>query len=175
MSKQKEDIMEENKNILDYLKPKAGKAEEEKFLNSYFENFSDNLLEKIKQDELQKKASQNKSKIIYLLVDIAASVLLVFGIIRFSSSSSIENSPNLMSEIELEAEEFDLELLQEELINSDTSKIIKKVVKEEKVIEHQGTLPKVEKSFEELLNDLDDEELMQYLNSSEVELEDLDI
>lgn len=175
MSKQKEDIMEENKNILDFLKPKAVKAEEEQFLNSYFDNFSENLLEKIKNEEVKKKASQNKTKIIYLLVGIAASVVLVFGIIRFSSTSSIENSPNLISEIELEADEFDLELLQEELINSDTSKIISKINAEEKVKENSENILKVEKSFEELLNDLDDEELMQYLNSNEVELEDLDI
>jgi hypothetical protein len=167
--------MEEDKNILDYIKVKEQNEENNQFLGSYFDNFSNQLISKLKEEDRQNKSKKSRSKIIYFSFSIAASVGLIFVISYFLPSSSDTKMDHLISKKEKDLHDFKLKDLSDEIVEVDTLKRLKKEDKITLDSVNKSQITKEEKSFDELLMELEDEDLIFYLTSNEIEIEDLDI
>lgn len=159
--------METKNKLFDFIKKKENYKNNSVKLENYFENFSTDVLKKIKAEELKTQAKNNSSKTTYLLVSIAALFILVLGIIYLNNNPSSNKELKIYSKIE--KQEFKSDTTQTKI------KIVKDSIKKEKVeVKKEIQIKTESKSFQELLNELDDDDIIIFLNSSEVDLEDLD-
>ena len=183
----------------DYDKPEIKKTYSKPELKqNYFEDFTADFLAKIKSETDEKKIQNtdnqlnNKAKILILkpifwISSIAASIIVIFGINYFLNDSaklSDISESEILAYVEENSDDFTTEEIQSQIEESikkknfkeiDTTKSQANYKKEsfnEKTMQ-ENQIPKA--SFNELLNSLNEEDLYLYLNSEEVELEDLEI
>lgn len=162
--------MEQDKKILDHIKAKP-KLE---VPDNYFENFHDNLLQEIKQKPIIIPIYKRKT---FWLISIAASLLFLLFINDFTPFN--HDKSNLLSKNELNDT-----IIKQNTINVDTTKNtkekksiqIKESLKKEFDLQTSKPLSKsLKTSSDELLLNLKDEDILDYLNEDSIEDEDIKI
>ncbi len=187
----------------DYDKPEIKKTYSKPELKqNYFEDFAADFLMKIKSesdennsqiiDKQTNKQTNKQTKIIFLkpvfwISSIAASIIVIFGINYFLNDntklSEISES-EILAYVEENSDDFTAEEIQSQIEESVKKKNFKEIdttksqlnnkkegLNEKSIQENQ--IPQA--SFNELLDSFSEEDLYLYLNSDEVDLEDLEI
>lgn len=166
--------METNKDILKHIKAKP----QEKVDDAYFEQFQARMMEQIKQEP--------RSKVFYLkplfwLSTVAASLLIFFSVQYFkpvpTNSFSNLSDDEILSYIEENADEIEIENIPEVIENDKTQVKEKVVIPSNTVSDKNVELASLDNfvSSEEILNEISAEDIYQYMNNEEFDLEDLDL
>ncbi|MES2588532.1 MAG: hypothetical protein V4622_06080 [Bacteroidota bacterium] len=175
--------MEAKKDIFDFIKAK-NKPE---LGENYFENFSTEFLNKIKTEIPQTK----KTKIIrptFWLLGLAASLLIYFGISNLLNQNddfAKVSDSEILAYVEDNIDDFDSESIYKHLEESnflgDTTKLRQAQFTQDSlqnVKKMEGNKPKIilpTQSSSELFESLSEEDLYNYLNSEETDLEEIEI
>ena len=161
--------MENNKNILDFIKPR----EREDISDAYFENMASRITSENKKT-IVKKLTPTYKKPIFWLSSIAA-VFIGLIVLGFFSSEEIQLSSHLSSPTQSEL----LAYVDENIDNFDQDILMRYIplneneipeVKEETSNGHTNS--KIEKI--QLLEDINKEDVLQYLSSEELTIADLE-
>ena len=165
--------MEKEKNIVDFLKPR----ERESLDNAYFENLAASIVSAHPKVETKKIIPLYK-KTTFWISSIAAVFIGLIALNTFTSSpektynfNSVSHS-ELMAYVEDNIDEFDQDLLVKYIPVESPTKI-----KAKELIEQKTATEKVQvnsKSKTVLFDDLQKEDILNYLDSEELSVDDLE-
>ena len=165
--------MEKEKNIVDFLKPR----ERESLDNAYFENLAASIVSAHPKVETKKIIPFYK-KTTFWISSIAAVFIGLIALNTFTSTSektydfnSVSHS-ELMAYVEDNIDEFDQDLLVKYIPVESPTKM-----KAKELIEQKTTIEKVQvnsKSKTVLFDDLQKEDILNYLDAEELGIDDLE-
>ncbi len=165
--------MEKEKNIVDFLKPR----ERESLDNAYFENLAASIVSAHPKVETKKIIPLYK-KTTFWISSIAAVFIGLIALNTFTSSpektynfNSVSHS-ELMAYVEDNIDEFDQDLLVKYIPVESPTKI-----KAKELIEQKTATEKVQvnsKSKTVLFDDLQKEDILNYLDAEELSIDDLE-
>ena len=165
--------MEKEKNIVDFLKPR----ERESLDNAYFENLAASIVSAHPKVET-KKIIPLYMKTTFWISSIAAVFIGLIALNTFTSSpektynfNSVSHS-ELMAYVEDNIDEFDQDLLVKYIPVESSTKM-----KAKELIEQKTTIEKVQvnsKSKTVLFDDLQKEDILNYLDAEELSIDDLE-
>jgi cell division protein FtsX len=163
--------MEKEKNIVDFLKPR----ERETLDNAYFDNLAASIVSAHPKVETKKIIPLYK-KTTFWISSIAAVFIGLIALKTFTTTSektynfnSVSHS-ELMAYVEDNIDEFDQDLLVKYIpIESPT------IMKAKELIEQKTTIKKVQVNSKTVLfDDLQKEDILNYLDSEELSIDDLE-
>ena len=165
--------MEKEKNIVDFLKPR----ERESLDNAYFDNLAASIVSSHPKVET-KKITPIYKKTTFWISSIAAVFIGLIALNTFTSSpektynfNSVSHS-ELMAYVEDNIDEFDQDLLVKYIPVESPTKI-----KAKELIEQKTATEKVQvnsKSKTVLFDDLQKEDILNYLDAEELSIDDLE-
>ena len=161
--------MENDKNIVDFLKPR----EREEISDAYFDNMA-SIITNTNKKTIVKKLTPIYKKPIFWLTSIAA-VFIGLIVLRNFSSEEIQLSANLSSPSQSEL----LAYVDENIDNFEQDLLVKYIpIDETEISELKKTSPNNQTNWTienvELFEDINKEDVLQYLSSEELTLEDLE-
>lgn len=165
--------MEKEKNIVDFLKPR----ERESLDNAYFENLAASIVSAHPKVEAKKIIPLYK-KTTFWISSIAAVFIGLIALNTFTSSSektynfnSVSHS-ELMAYVEDNIDEFDQDLLVKYIPVESSTKIIAKELIDQKTATEKVQVKSKSKTV--LFDDLQKEDILNYLDAEELSIDDLE-